>query len=302
MGSYDEGDRTPDDAGFALIVVVWALGLLALLATAFLLTTRSHVKVVSNSVANARAEAMADAGVMLAVDDLLISRQLRARERRFPVDGRAIACLAEDGHRLSVSVADEAGKIDLNFASETLLKALLVGLGHSEEDATLFADRIADYRDPDNDKRPRGAEAHEYKAASLGSGPKNAPFDAIEEVGQVLGLPGDVARALGPLVTVHSGQTGIDATVAAKPLIDMLSRKTGRLPAEFASTSRQRTFTVRAEAVMPGTGPASGGFVREAIVEIRPGRTSTWTFKRWHRATTPPRNDSEAEATPPPRC
>ena len=45
-----------------------------------------------------------------------------------------------------------------------------------------------DWVDPDDLSQPNGAEIAEYKAAGLSYGPKNAPFDTVSELQQVLGM------------------------------------------------------------------------------------------------------------------
>ncbi len=178
--------RNGRDGGFALVVVLLAIGLLALIATTFMFAVRAHLRSSAAISAAARAEALADGGVNIAVLDAISVREDRTRTRRFPIDGATVACRAGDDARLQVSVQDEAGRVDLNSASEALLLALMRGIGLGEDDAARMVDRILDYRDRDGDRRPLGAERAEYEAAGL-LGPKNAPLDAVEELAQVVG-------------------------------------------------------------------------------------------------------------------
>jgi general secretion pathway protein K len=60
-------------------------------------------------------------------------------------------------------------------------------VGFDPDQAESLADAIADFRDADNLKHLRGAEEPEYRAAGLAWGPKNAPFQTVEELQQVLG-------------------------------------------------------------------------------------------------------------------
>ncbi len=55
--------RCKDQRGLALVVVLWVLVLLSLIAASFTLTTRTEVNVTRNLIDNAKAEALADAGV-----------------------------------------------------------------------------------------------------------------------------------------------------------------------------------------------------------------------------------------------
>lgn len=282
------------DAGFALVVVVLALGLLAAAILTFSQAVRSHLRTVTAAAAAARAEALADGGVELALADLLAVRESRTLKRRFPIDGTSVACAAGSGGRLVVRVEDEAGRVDLNAASEALLLALLRGHGVGEDAAARIADRIIDARDRDGERRPHGAERPDYEAAGL-SGPKNAPFDAIDELGQVLGIDGATVDRLRPAITVHSGMAGIDPRVMPQDRVKALASgfglvssgleavglpaDRGGLPSRLVEVSPQQVFRITVDARV-----ADGGrFTREAIVDLGPRRGQGHQFRRWSR-------------------
>jgi general secretion pathway protein K len=199
---------------------------------------------------------------------------------------------------LRIVVEDEAGKVDLNAASERLLTNLLRGLGATPREAAALADRILDFRDADDERSPLGAERSDYAAAGLTYGPKNAAFEAVEELDQVLNIPPGWLARLRPFVTVYSGQSGVDSTVAPIELLGALRGSTEPLatatpglrrqeqfrlsmpvPPEFAILSQRRAFTVRSEA----TTVQGATFVREAVVEIRTTPTSAHVLRRWRR-------------------
>jgi type II secretory pathway component PulK len=58
-----EGSKTED--GFVLVAVIWLAGLLAIMATGFMITVRSHTLSARNLVFNSKAEYLADGMVML---------------------------------------------------------------------------------------------------------------------------------------------------------------------------------------------------------------------------------------------
>src|SRR5262245_23336697 len=262
------------ERGFVLIIVIAVLGLLALAAAGFAQVTRSQVKAAASNVGSSTAQALADAGVQLAVLDLVLARQDPSYQRRFSVGEKPFECDAGDNRRLAVSITDEAGKVDLNAAADRLLQALLVGVGASKG----LADAIIDFRDDDNIKRPQGAERDDYSAAGR-PGPKNAPFSAVEEIEQVLGVDAELAARLRPHITVYTNQPGIDTTSASRELLAILARgmdsDTGpaasepadqsgdtdrTLPAmRFMGAQGRRFFAVHAEAYAE-----SSAFVREA--------------------------------------
>ncbi len=141
--------------GLALVVVLWVLVLLSLIAASFSRTTRTEINVARNLVDNAKAEALAEAGVYLAILALLDpdpAQRPRADGTPFEV--------AFGGAEITVSVQDEGGKIDLNQAPDELLRGLLLAaawtgpdgeaarLGADEADA--LVDAIRDFADEDD--------------------------------------------------------------------------------------------------------------------------------------------------------
>jgi general secretion pathway protein K len=282
--------------GFALVPVLWIAGLLAVLAASFSLSVRTTLRTTANILESGKAEAFADAGVALAVLDLTRSRQARTEQPRFPPNGATIFCELSENARLLISVNDQSGKIDINAAGLPLLQALISGLGEPPDRAAQLADAIFDFRDPDDDRRANGAEFAEYRSAGLGWGPKNGPLQAVEELGQVLGMTSDLLSRMKPHIGVHSGLPGFDPAAASGELIGVvragLEASAGSfgsfpefaravsLPAMFISASQQRFYTIRSQAVTP----SGAVFAREAIVDLGPRQRPAHVFLRWARS------------------
>jgi len=284
--------------GFALLVVLSALGLLALVAAAFAQVARSHIKLAASAGAGARAEALADAGVHIAILDLVGARESGPVGRRLALDSTPFPCGAGGGAILAIAVQDEAGKVDLNIAGPVLIRALLLGLGVRGGEATV--DAILDYRDQDDARRVSGAERAEYLAAGRLFGPRNGPFLAVEDLASVLGLSQADADRLRPFVTVYSGLIGVDAGVAPRVLADALARGlqdgggeslldrdsglesgelSATLPPQLRAASPRRAFSIRAQARIPG----GATFVREAVIEFLTAGTAAFQLRRWYR-------------------
>ena len=121
--------------GIALLMVLWALVLLALLATVFGGNARTEVLLARNLVENAQAEALADAGIYRAIAGLT----KEPREGGFHGDGRVYTWHAGGGE-VRFSVRDEGGKIDLNQASDILLRELFVAVGVDPKRSAELAD------------------------------------------------------------------------------------------------------------------------------------------------------------------
>lgn len=261
--------------------MLWVVLFLALAAAAFSLSVRTHVRETSSEVAVAEARVLAEAGVHLALHDLVNARQTRNWQRRFPADARAHSCGMEAG-RVVIVVEDEAGKVDLNAAPEGLLSLLIAGVGVPRDDARQLAAAIADYRDRDDARSPDGAEAEDYAKAGRTIGPKNAPFDSTAELAQVLGFHSALVARLMPFLSVHSGLPGIDPARASSVLVAVLGGGTSpsgqlRLPAELRAISPQRVFRITATA----TTGRGARFARQAVVRLAPSRSRHYAMLVW---------------------
>ena len=271
------------ERGIALVIVLWMLALLTVIANSMVFSLRSEVQVAGNHAASARAEAAADAGVFKAIRELT---RPATDVQRWQGNGFAHDWIF-DGVALRVTIMDEAGKIDINTAPETLLGSLFRSLGVDETLAGSLTDAIIDWRDPDDLRRVSGAEREDYVAAGKDHGPKNANFETIEELRLVLGMTDDLFRRAAPLITVHSGRPGIATPgaqravlvalpgIAAEQVDSYLAERQALLEqglpvpeAPFASAFSARpmgdTFSIQVHAVL-GDNTA---FFREAVAQV----------------------------------
>src|SRR5262249_34662850 len=104
--------------GIVLVVVLWVLALLGIVAASFQRDTRVETPVTPNLVENAKAEALADAGVQRAILGLLDPDDTKA----WLADGTPYQFSLGEG-QVRVTLQDEAGKIDLNQAPDNVLLA-----------------------------------------------------------------------------------------------------------------------------------------------------------------------------------
>jgi general secretion pathway protein K len=300
--------------GVALVLVVWVAVLLTVIASSFILERRTETLVVHNSMSIARAEAAADAGVQRAVYDMYRTDNGPDMWKR---DG-TVYPWSFDGVPLKVGIRDESAKIDINTASDSLLRGLLLSAGLAEDEAAKLLDAILDWRDPDSLKRPNGAEEPEYRAAGLPYKPANGPFQAIEELQLVLGMRPEIYRRIAPSITVYSRQSGVNPQLATREVLLALPgvtteqvdnyialRETARaagqpLPAfvqagAAAASGYTMVATVRAEARLEdGT-----VFAREAVAVLRPSPRKPVTFLAWRESTAALDGDAAAGASAP---
>jgi general secretion pathway protein K len=290
--------------GFVLLAVLWLTMVMALLAVHVIATARTESRLAHNAIEQARAEALADAGVHRAILGLLAPPPARP----WRVDGTAYV-FPFGGGQVRVAIQDEAGKLDLNLASEELLRGLFMAMGLSAQEAADMTDAILASRAADRLPQAEGAL-----------------FTVVDELSQVLGMTPELYRQVAPFFTVHSWAPGIDPATAPRevlralpgitperveallaarsataagsrqPLVDQRhqrARRVGDRPAKlvkalepplagldaFLSPSSGRIFAINAEAHSAG----GGAFVRKAIVRLPHGPDQFYHVHSWRR-------------------
>jgi general secretion pathway protein K len=189
-------DEGYSERGFALLVVLWALVLLALLVTQLAATWHREARIAFNIRASAMAEAAADGAVYEAIFHLL-----DRSDRHWAADG-AIHQLLSPGTLIQVRIENEADKVNPNTAPAVLLQALLRELGANARSAAVLAGAIVDWRTPaQSSTRDRAAR---YQAAGRAYAPSGAPFENINELRNVLGMTPQMLAALKPHLTLYS--------------------------------------------------------------------------------------------------
>ena len=333
-----------NNRGIALVIVLWALTVIAVISANFTTANRDGLFLARNTVERAKAEALADAGFYRAVlaianqeaepliddssdttglpDDLTasllslgdgtgISQELEGAEEQFgefgPPKWRTNGTIYQwvyGGGTVLISIQDEAGKIDLNAATNDLLLLLFRALEPIEIEPEALVDRLIDFRDNDQDRLPLGAEDTDYERADRGYGAKDRALERTDELRRVLGVTAPLFALAKPLITVHSRQRGVDPNVAPPGVLAVMSfagdpsaepssapatsprvdptRAARRQTRPNESSSRERAFTITAEAQTAG----GGVFVRQAIVEISGDKERPITVHQWEQART----------------
>jgi general secretion pathway protein K len=164
-----------------------------------------------------QAQYAAEGAIELAVSNLLTASQVT-----WPADG-TVQQFQIANAQVQVAIYDEAGRIDLNFASADLLNNLLETAGVEADQRMSLVDAIMDWRDSDDMRRLNGAEDDDYSAAGLPYGAKDAKFDTVDELGLVLGMRPEIVQAIQTVLTVYSRQPGINPAVASAQALQAYS-------------------------------------------------------------------------------
>jgi general secretion pathway protein K len=183
-------------SGYALLIVLWTVGFLALLGTRLIADSRSAAQLADNLKQEAVLQAAADGAVTRTMFAMLA-----AHDPEFRPDG--VARMVRIGETpVLLRITDEADRINLNTASFALLQALLIAVGVERAPAAALAAAILDWRSAGTVARRGGAKAPEYQAAGLGYAPPGAPFQSVDELRDVLGMTLALFDRLEPHVTV----------------------------------------------------------------------------------------------------
>jgi general secretion pathway protein K len=247
----------------ALLLVLWLVALFTALVGGFART--AQMERLQGSVL--RDGVVAGEAARAGVEYAMVRVGASDRRLRWVPDGRDYPWHYGDAE-VSVRIVDEMGKIDLNAGDATLFAALFRQVGVAPGDADRTAGAIIDWRDPDSLNQPSGgAEDDDYAAAGRPYGAKDAPFESIAEVEQVLGMTPAIYARVEPFLTVFSGNDTPDASYAAPEVLAAMG-----LDADAIVAQRKRwdPASDQAPPVLPGGQPLSDG--------------GTGTYSIWSRA------------------
>lgn len=285
--------RRRGERGLALVSVLWTLVILSLIAASLMASMGFSSRLSHNRDERARAEALAEAGIARGVLALLEPRM----DRRWAGDGSSHD-FSYAGAAIRISIRDELGKIDLNAAGGKLLEGLFRSAGLDAQAASEMADRVLDWRDPGAFHRLNGAKDAEYQAAGYSYGPRNGPFQAVDELRLVMGMTPALFARIAPALTVYSGRPFIDPQTAPPEALTALSNMEAAKDDDPSAGSGEsagdagaatpasvlaaggalggRAFAIRAEVAT-----ADGNVVREAVVRLTDDPAQPYWVLAW---------------------
>ncbi len=251
--------RRRTERGFALLIVLWTLVLVALIVSHIMAAARQETQLAANLRSAAELGAAADGAVHEA-----IFHALDKSAGHWAADGLPHRVAGPRGE-LDIRIRSEAGKVNLNSAPGELLSALLHETGLDQAAADQIAGAIVVWRTQPG-QAPSMAAA--YRQAGRGYEPPGAPFESVRELGDVLGVTPEILDRMAPHLTIyHDGDTDPSA---ADPVVRMaLKNVFGTVPTGSPSGPDESVIEIRVSA--SGRGGARAG--REAIVRLGPTPT-----------------------------
>jgi general secretion pathway protein K len=184
------------ERGFALLIVLWTVGFLALLGTRIVAAGRSDTALADNLKQQAVLAAAADG----AVSEVMF-RLAAAHDPQFRADG-LVRRVRVGATTVVVRITSENDRVNLNTASGVLMRALVIECGGAPAVAERIAAAVLDWRTSGSSARPGGAKAAEYAAAGRSYGPPSAPFRHVDELADVLGVTPELFARMAPHLTV----------------------------------------------------------------------------------------------------
>jgi general secretion pathway protein K len=245
-------------SGFALVAVIWTLGLITLLGMAVIVGARYRTKTSSNYASVAAAEMAAESAVNLAISAALTATPDQAVH--FP-----LRCRLPGGERATITVEEETGKVDLNTANQAALTRLFTALTGDQSTGIRLAAQIVEFRKP----KAQGTAA---------TGPTAARFTTIMELDQIDGMPPQLFRTALRHVTVRSGKPEPDMD-AASPSMRRLLNVEPKPNAARRGVPAGGSMTIRADI----SSPDGARFIREALVSLEGGSARPYVVREWRR-------------------
>jgi len=252
---------TGRERGFALLVVLWTLVLIAFLIARLTAASTTETRVAANLAANAAAEAAADGAIYQAVFQLSAAQA----QDRWALDGAAHE-IRIGRSLVTLRLYNEAGLVNPNSASPVIVEALLRVLGADPDSAANLTMSIAQWVGKSYGPGLQTVAA-QYAIADPNYRPPRVPVESIGELSGVRGMTPEMLAALRPHLTLFApgdpDPATSDPTVAAA-----LALGAQLAPARLPAQGVPGIATIRMNAVAHGPGNAQ--VARTVVVRIDP--------------------------------
>lgn len=250
--------------GFALVTVIWGLGLILLLGGTLVVGAKYRSKIASADTSIARASAAAESAINLAIAATLMPEG----KTRFPLQ-----CRMPGGEYAFVTVEEEIGKVDLNTASKPILERLFAALASDKALGERVAGEILRARSIT--PRPGTETGNPSPSTTNGKQGPRPGFTSIMELDQMAGMSLGLFRKALPFITVASGRTAPAGEAASPALIEVLGLSPP--PAQPRRISASGNVTIRADVTLSD----GSRQVREALIDFEGGAGLPYAIREW---------------------
>lgn len=224
------------EAGFALVAVLWFLLLVAAVVAPFAVAARTDFLIASNTRDQTRLDALAD-GLSTLLALKATGEEGASLLAELPPNSTPATCTA-GRYTVVMQLQDQTGLVDLNAADEATLAIGLRSIGVAQGVADAAAEMIVRYRSYQS-------ETSIMRSDEVAGGLKGQSFESVVELSDLKQLanlePADLHRAF----TVHSGQSGVAASLSPEPLANLLKLPADATPSRSSLSSFAVEVSVR---------------------------------------------------------
>jgi general secretion pathway protein K len=257
--------------GFALLIVLWTLGLLALLIGHLTASARTQLALAETARNEAEAEAAADGAVQHAIFALRAGSSGITGVPQGMVIGRVVVALA---------MQDRSMMINPNYAPSSLLAALLRQGGMDAASAQRLGRSIMEWHTGSISTLDGRSNDAGYRAAGLPYAPTHRFFSNDEELGLVLGMTPRAMDLLRPWLSVYqAGDPSLAADFGTTRSLVQQAQASGPNGVLGGFNSQYRIVRITATAAVGGV-----RFTRSALVRLPlhpTGDTAPVLIIRW---------------------
>ncbi|MFA5354102.1 MAG: hypothetical protein WC291_07720 [Thermodesulfovibrionales bacterium] len=263
---FSAGRGRRAEEGIALIMVLWVITLLMAIVLSFSFSTRTTTSTALAFREGMEARFVAESGIQRGIMEVFYRRQnmnqplVEGEEGIWKVDGTLNGFIIGSGECF-VRVMDESGKVDINRATDVILKNLFLNLGIQEDQVNIIVDSIMDWKDEDNLHRLSGAEDEYYMSLPRPYRAKNSSFDTIEELLLVRGITPAILygegkrRGVIDFLTVSSGTDKINPSAAPREALMAIPGMSPEIADSIIELRKEKlTLTAQDLALLLGPG------------------------------------------------
>lgn len=218
------------EKGIALLMVIWVLIILMAIVLSYSYATRTETNSTLSYKEGIDKKFLAEAGIERGIMEIFYRNVYK--NQSINIEGREVWKADNTPYKdqigggyYTAAVIDESGKVDINTASDVILKNLFMNSGVSEEDADAIVDSIMDWKDADDLQRLNGTESDYYMSLPTPYKAKNAPFDTLEELLLVKGMTAEILygkkekKGIIDFLTVNSKSGSLNINAAPKEVL-----------------------------------------------------------------------------------
>jgi len=268
--------RSRRERGFALIIVLWTLVLIAFVTVQVVASGRVETRIAGNLASNAVTAAAADGAVYQAAFNQFDPQP----DRRWPLDGEPHE-LALGDCRVVVRLTDETALINPNVAAPQLVEALLRITGTDAEQARRLAVAIGEWAGATGDPQSEASLLAEYRAAGLDYAPPGEPFETLGELRRVLGMTPAIYAAIRPHLSLFA--PAVPNLNEADPVVAAAMQAVDPRAIAGAPVQTARNDVVITRIAADARGPNQARATRTAVFQIVP-RSGTYVALAWDAA------------------